>query len=526
MKKQLLLLLGFFAGCFATATAENRIPTRNEVGAAAMPAEIAPIEAPFYMPQLKKPHFPDYTVRITPPADGKKATRQIQEAIDRTSQHGGGRVVMAAGAWYSGRIILKSNVELHTEEGCVVRFSGEIEDYLPAVFTTNEGVEVTSLGACIYACRAENIALTGKGVMIGPESGSIKERQVKFAVEEIDIRTPVEERIYDGRDGGQVFLPTFFGPIECRNVYLEGVRFEQGFFWNIAPVYCQEVIIRGVEVSSVGIPRGDGVDITCCKDVLIEYSTMSCGDDNFAMKGGRNEYGYERNRASENIVMRHCLTLRGHGGITIGSETAGWIRNLYTHDCVFDGTQIGIRFKTRRPRSGGGENLYYERIRMRTNKEAICWDMLGNPAWTGELAQRLPARRWTTLTPAFRNITIRDIEVEDCREFIKMTAIPESPVRFLSIERATVGTRNVEALRRDPRRQVLMRLQDVDGMTLRQITVTAPKSTISILDGRNIYIEQLRYTDPVTAPTVKIEGEASHHIRFADCTPHLEQYNR
>ncbi|MBR5850144.1 MAG: glycoside hydrolase family 28 protein [Alistipes sp.] len=525
MKKTVLLLLGLLVGSFATIAAEHRIPTRNEVGRDAMPAEIAPIEAPFYMPQLQKPHFPDYTVRIKPPTSRKMATQRIQEAIDKTSERGGGKVVMAAGVWYSGRITLKSNVELHTEEGCVVRFSGEIEDYLPAVFTTNEGVEVTSLGACIYAHHAENIALTGKGVFIGPTSGSIKERQVKFAVEEIDIHTPVEERIYDGRDGGQVFLPTFFGPIECRNVYLEGVRFERGFFWNIAPVYCEDMIIRGVHVSSVGIPRGDGVDITCCKNVLIEYSTMDCGDDNFAMKGGRNEYGYERNRASENIVMRHCLTLGGHGGITIGSETAGWIRNLYTHDCVFDGTQIGIRFKTRRPRSGGGENLYYERIRMRTTKEAICWDMLGNPAWTGELAARLPERKWTTLTPAFRGISIRDIIVEDCREFIKMTAIPESPVRFLSIENATVGSTQSEADAKDPRRQTLMQLHDVDGMTLRNLTVTAPKQRIAILDGRNLLFEGVTLA-PESTPAVEIKGEKSTHIRFAACEKGLEQYNR
>lgn len=525
MKKQLLLLLGLLVGSFATATAEPQIPTRDQVGRDAMPAEIAPIEAPFYMPQLQKPHFPDYTVRIKPPTNRKMATQRIQEAIDKTSERGGGKVVMAAGVWYTGRITLKSNVELHTEEGCVVRFSGEIEDYLPAVFTTNEGVEVTSLGACIYACRAENIALTGKGVMIGPTSGSIKERQVKFAVEKIDINTPVEERIYDGRDGGQVFLPTFFGPIECRNVYLEGVRFERGFFWNIAPVYCEDLIIRGVQVTSVGIPRGDGVDITCCKNVLIEYSTMNCGDDNFAMKGGRNEYGYERNRASENIVMRNCLTLRGHGGITVGSETAGWIRNLYTHDCVFEGTQIGIRFKTRRPRSGGGENLYYERIRMRTSKEAICWDMLGNPAWTGELAARLPERKWTTLTPAFRGITIRDIIVEDCREFIKMTAIPESPVRFLSIENATVSSAHPEADQQDPRRQTLMQLHDVDGMSIRNLTVTAPKRRIAILDGRNLLFEGLTLA-PETTPTVEIRGEKSAHIRFAACEQGLEQYNR
>lgn len=506
------------------AVAQVHIPTREEVGAAVCPVEIAPIEAPFYMPPMERPTFPDYTVRVICPTNGDRTTRAIQKAIDQTAKRGGGRVVVPAGHWHTGRITLKSNVELHLEEGCELHFSGEIEDYLPAVFTTNEGVELMSLGACIYACDEENIALTGKGRLIGPAAGSIKDRQVTFSIEKIDINTPVEERIYDGRKGGEVFLPTFFGPINCKRVFLEGVRFEQGFFWNIAPVYCEELIIRGVEVESVGIPRGDGVDITCCKYALIEYSTMSCGDDNFAMKGGRNAYGEAIGRASENIVMRHCLTLRGHGGITCGSETAGWIRNLYTHDCVFDGTQVGIRFKTRRPRAGGGENLIYERIRMNTTKGAIVWDMLGNPAWIGELAARKPMQRWTKLTPAFRAITIRDVVVEGCRELIDMKAIPESPVRHLQIENLTLDMRRAKVDWSNERNQRLMLLQDVEGMSMRNFRlIGAQKSRIEVLDGRNLIFENWA-TEGIT-PEVSFEGDLTGDIRFYHC-PGWEQFNR
>lgn len=506
------------------AVAQVHIPTREEVGAAVCPVEIAPIEAPFYMPPMERPTFPDYTVRVICPTNGDMATRAIQKAIDQTAKRGGGRVVVPAGHWHTGRITLKSNVELHLEEGCELHFSGEIEDYLPAVFTTNEGVELMSLGACIYACDEENIALTGKGRLVGPSAGSIKDRQVTFSIEKIDINTPVEERIYDGRKGGEVFLPTFFGPINCKRVFLEGVRFEQGFFWNIAPVYCEELIIRGVEVESVGIPRGDGVDITCCKYALIEYSTMSCGDDNFAMKGGRNAYGEAIGRASENIVMRHCLTLRGHGGITCGSETAGWIRNLYTHDCVFDGTQVGIRFKTRRPRAGGGENLIYERIRMNTTKGAIVWDMLGNPAWIGELAARKPMQRWTKLTPAFRAITIRDVVVEGCRELIDMKAIPESPVRHLQIENLTLDMRHAKVDWSNERNQRLMLLQDVEGMSMRNFRlIGAQKPRIEVLDGRNLIFEN--WTTEGITPEVSFEGDLTGAIRFYHC-PGWEQFNR
>ena len=125
MKKLLTLLCASLCLSAAAQTTE-RIPTMEEVGADALPAEIAPFEAPFYMPQLQKPTFRDVTVRLEPVADTRMRTRDIQRAIDRLSREGGGRVVLAKGVWHTGRIILISNIELHIEEGAEVRFSGEV----------------------------------------------------------------------------------------------------------------------------------------------------------------------------------------------------------------------------------------------------------------------------------------------------------------------------------------------------------------------------------------------------------------
>ena len=194
------------------------------------------------------------------------------------------------------------------------------------------------------------------------------------------------------------------------------------------------MIIRGVSVKSEGIPRGDGIDIESSKNVLIEYCTLSTGDDAFTMKSGRGGDGLKVNKPTENIVVRYCLARKGHGGVTCGSETAGTIRNLYVHDCVFDGTGVGIRFKTRRPRGGGGENLYYERIRMNLEATAIKWDMLGTRAYVGNLADRLPAREINELTPFYRNISISNIIIENSTFFMKVIGIPESPLTNLTID--------------------------------------------------------------------------------------------
>lgn len=528
MNRLTLLLACSLATFSAAAQVTEPIPTRSEVGADALPAEIAPIEAPFYMPQLRKPHFRDVTVRLEPRTDASLCTADIQQAIDHLSQAGGGRVVLAPGHWYTGRIVLKSGVELHVEEGAEVRFSGETADFLPAVFTTNAGVELYSLGACIYACDAHDIALTGRGRLIGPAQGGTIRQGRPQNDGDIDPDTPVANRIFDGREGRTIQLPTFFGPIGCRNVYLEGVSFENTAFWNVAPVYCENVVIRGIRVSSYGIPCGDGVDLTCCRNVLVEYVTTDCGDDNIAVKGGRNEFGYRVGRASENIVVRRCLALRGMGGLTVGSETAGWIRNLYAHDCVCDGTRVGIRLKTRRPRGGGGENLHFERIRLRTEAGAMAWEMLGTANFVGGLSSRLPAPALTHLTPAFRNVTIRQVIVDGCRELIYVQGIPESPARNIRIENVTADTR------RDTTRTAygvfkpkpspyVIDLVDVDGITLRDIEAVSSKRAIRLVDVRDALFENVRLDLGSAELQQEISGDMTRNLRFESCSPAMGQ---
>lgn len=488
----------------------DNIPTREQVGAQNLPQDIAPIEAPFDMPRLVRPQFASYTLSIlqTGAKEEKLSTRAIQKAIDQVNRRGGGRVVVPAGIWKTGRIELKSNVELHLEEGAELHFSGDIKDYLPAVLTRNEGIELYSLGSLVYANGQENIALTGKGKLVGPSKDcEIQKRQItgKVAEEYIDVNTPVKERVYDGKKGTPIFLPMFVSPLNCKNVLIEGVSLENTPFWNIVPVYCDGVIIRGITVHSVGIPRGDGIDIESSRNVLIEYSTLSCGDDCFTMKAGRCEDGLRVNKPSENIVVRYCLAEKGHGGITCGSETAGMIRNLYVHDCVFDGTGTGLRFKTRRNRGGGGENLTYERIRMTLSGQPFVWDMLGSTTFVGDLAVRLPARPINPLTPSYKHITVRDVVVESGTQFIKAQGIPETPVEDVLIE-------NVSA-----RTDKLMLLQDVKGMTLRNVTIECPDSLIRMNDARSIRMEQVHFVIPGGEVMLDTQGKLNKTPEFVRC---------
>ena len=402
MKRLLLPLL--LIAQISSAQVTEQIPTAKEVGAKVCPTEIAPIGTTFEgMPQLQRPAFPERALSI------RKTKGNIQKAIDQLAKRGGGHVIVPAGEWQSGRITLRDNIDLHLEAGASIHFSDKVEDYQPAVFTRNEGVELYSLGALIYAYNARNIAVTGAGFdadgkslsrLIGPgkENDIYARRMDGLVVEDfIDLQSPVEERKFDGTtlptsvlgpkllandsllqlNAHCIFLPMFFAPVLCNNVLLEGVEFEEPLFWNITPVYCDSVIIRGCAVNSYG-GRTDGIDIESTRNVLIEYCTLACGDDCFTLKAGRAEDGLRVGRPTENVVIRYCLAERGPGGVTFGSETAGMIRKVYMHDCVFTSPNNGFYFKSRRNRGGGGEDLTFRRIRMLNPGRAFYFDMLGS----------------------------------------------------------------------------------------------------------------------------------------------------
>lgn len=500
-------LIGIFLSACTLLTPAAEVPASHQVGAANLPVDIAPVLAPFEMIQLVRPEFPDVTVNIAKKGarQGKLCTKVIQKAIDELSQKGGGTVLIPSGNWLTGRITLKNNINLRLEEGAELHFSGEIKDYLPVVWTRNEGVELYSLGAMIYANGADKIALTGKGKLFAPskESEVYLAHKIEHNIEERILGNhPLEQRIYDGSDDEPIFLPMFFSPINCTNVLVEGVTFEKTIFWNIVPVYCDKVIIRGITVNSVGTPRGDGIDIDSSRNVLIEYSTLDCGDDCFTIKAGRGEDGLRVNKPSENIVIRHCLAKRGPGGVTFGSETAGMIRNVYVHDCVFENTHNGFYFKTRRSRGGGGENLYFERIRLVSPTVVFRWDMLGSQRWVGDLAKRLPARPVGSLTPFYRHISIKDIIVENCDQLISATGIPEAPLSEVSIV-------NMQA-----RCKSLMRIQDVDGLVIANSSIEAENPESSIIDGRNIMMINVKLNTPSEKLQASYSGELCRPIMY------------
>lgn len=499
---------------------KSRIPMKYEVGADTVPARIEPLgDMPFKMKDIARPKFPNRIERLDDSwvsASGK-ITPTINDRISSLSKKGGGTLVVPEGRWLSGRIVLKSNVNLCLEDGAVIEFSGDMADYQPAVFTRHEGVEVMGAGAFIYADGAKNIALTGNGTIMGPPM-DVEMRRLpngnSVVENDVDYKMPVKQRLCDGLEGRTFYRPKSFSPINCKNVLVEGVTFERSVLWNVNPVYCENVIIRGITVNSTKVPSGDGIDISSCKNVLIEYSTLNCGDDCFTLKSGRCEDGLRVNRPTENVVIRYCLAKDGHGGITCGSETAGGIRNVYLHDCVFDGTRTGFRFKTRRNRGGTVEGIVYENVRLIDMCEAFTWDLLGTKTYMGELARRYPPLDITPLTPTVKDITIRNFIVESADRLLTVNAIPEIPCSNVLVENGRIRTN-----------RMIRTINDADGFTFRNLEIQATDNAMVIDDSRNVLFDNVTFHVPGHALDMDIKGDKASGIilRTADGDRNLKQ---
>lgn len=446
------------------------IPTRDQVGPQCMPQTIAPVDAPFPLPDFSRPVFPDRRVTVQLPSEGL-ASVHIQKTIDEVSALGGGTVVIPQGSYLCGRITLRSNINLEIPEGAELRFSGDVKDYLPVVFTRDEGIELYSLGAFIYANGETNIAVTGKGRIVGPSVDCEIYKINEATALNVEKRVPdiaLEERIFDARTNPEVFLPKTIAPINCSNVLIEGVHLDQGLYWNVVPQYCDKVIIRGVTVTSYGHGRTDGIDIDSSSNVLIEYCSLDGQDDCYTIKSGRGSDGLKVNRPSENIVLRHSLALRGAGGIVCGTETAGGIKNVYVHDCVFDGTDRAFRFKSRRTRGGKMSGIYIERVRASLLHDAFCIDMLGSAKWMGELAKRHPAQAVTPFTPEYKDISVHDVIIENCKNLISAVALPERVANNIFFGNAEVHC------------QEIGRIQDASGFSLKDIHIYSEDNTLEI----------------------------------------------
>ncbi|NPA36090.1 MAG: glycoside hydrolase family 28 protein [Chlorobi bacterium] len=378
MKNQRISLFGLFICLIFTVSCTNKINDCEDNKYYDFANNI--------LDSIKAPVFPNSDFYVTDYgaiSGGKDCTTGFKRAIEACNKSGGGRVIVPKGIYYSGTIHLLSNVNLHLEDSAVIRFSTNPDDYLPLVKTRFEGCELYNYSPLIYAYKQINIAITGNGLLDGQASKENWWMWKLCTIEELDegyhsqeepesrplllsmmnSGVPVEKRIF-GK--GHFLRSSFIQPYECKNILIEGVTVIRPPMWMIHPVLSENVIVRNVKLLSFGAPNGDGCNPECCRNVLVEGAVFNTGDDCIAIKSGRNRDGYVSGIPSENIIVRNCKMQSGHGGIAIGSELSGGVRNVFVYDCKMSSPDLqrALRIKSNKYRGGFVNDVFLWNIKV------------------------------------------------------------------------------------------------------------------------------------------------------------------
>lgn len=374
-------------------------------------------------------------------------TSAIQNTIDAAAKAGGGRVEFAPGTYLSGALFLKSNVELHLDEGVKIKAIQDDSHY-PERPTRVAGFEMEWPSALINVYEQHNVRITGKGIIDGngkywwdkfwgdpPRSGGMwvdyERKNVRWAVD-YDCKRVRALVVYKSND-----------------VLLKDFTVHRSGFWTISLTYSERVHVDGVTIrNNIGGfgPSSDGINTDSSSEILVENCDIDCNDDNLCIKSGRDADGLRVNRPAENIVYRNCITRSGHGLFTIGSETSGGMRNIEVYGLEAEGTNTGIRFKSAQVRGGVIENISFHDITMKNVKSPFQFELNWYPEYSyPQIPDEIPDEEipdsWRLMTqkvvppekgiPEFKNISLSNIEVKGATTAIYANAYPQMPIHDL-----------------------------------------------------------------------------------------------
>ncbi|MBR6121982.1 MAG: glycoside hydrolase family 28 protein [Prevotella sp.] len=438
------IALGLVAASLTTQAASNN------------PYSIYTSNLPFSMPEISAPTFPNRLAILSDfgaVGNGTQlCTEAFEKAIESLSKQGGGRLVVPRGVWFTGPIVLRSNIDLHLEQGSIILFSGDMSLY-PVTEVTYEGKTTRKCQSPISGHDLFNVAITGRGVIDGNGQNWRPLKRFKVTDKQWDKMT---------RDGGVMskkqdlwypseehirLRPVLIHLNNCRNVLIQNVAIQNSPAWNIHPLMCENLIIDGVTARNPFYAQnGDALDLESCRNALVVNSTFDAGDDCICIKSGKDEEGRKRGRPCENVVVNGCTVFAGHGGFTVGSEMSGGVRNILVKDCQFLGTDVGIRFKSTRGRGGVVENIFINGISMyNIIEDALIFDMYyGGKSVTDEMdgieqgsgkALLVPDET----TPVFRNITIENIICRGASRALYFNGLPESPIKGITLRNINIS---------------------------------------------------------------------------------------
>lgn len=408
-------------------------------------------DIPVEIKQVTPVTVPEHRVKVTDfgaVADGKTlCTEAFRKAVSALTKQGGGHLDVPAGTWLTGPIVLKSNIDLHLEKDAKILFSADKTLYL------RDGQK--KFDAMIRASKAENVCITGEGTIDG--QGQYWRPVKKSKASDMEWKWCLD--LGGTVTNGNLWLPYNLNNgmanvgasaeeqesmrnhlvqiTDSRNVFIQGVTLLNSPKFHLVPTRCQNLIIDGITVECPwNAQNGDAIDPGNVQTALIVGCTISCGDDGICMKGGVGEAGVKAGPNSDFLIQDN-IVYRAHGGFVIGSEFCAGMHRLIVRNCLFDGTDIGLRFKSAPGRGGTCSDIYCYNIRMKDiRNEAILYQT--SYADQGAVVSATAGDDKSRFFPDFCNFTIYDVDVDGAKTAFKIDGLPGFPVHDIHLNNVTM----------------------------------------------------------------------------------------
>lgn len=498
---------------------------------------------PFEMARVEVPQFPErrFDVRkFGAVPDGRTLnTQAFASAIEACVSAGGGTIDVPAGMWLTGPIELQSNVCLNLERGALLQLSDRLEDF-PMVPRDGDSSRGFLVASPISAHDARNIAITGKGIIDGAgevwryvlrEKQTAREWRTLISgggvvttdsaqwwpsQEALDgeqyLRTLHATNPHPGRadfaKAKQFLRPDLVRFVRCDGILLDGPTFRNSPRYHIHPIQSENIVIRDVTVLTPWFAmNGDGIDLSACRRVIVFNSMLDVGDDGLCLKPSEPSPLQKPGPSCSEIVIADCTVYRAHGGFVIGSESYGGVKNVSVHNCVFIGTDVGIRLKSGRGRGGVVEGVSINGVQMRAIvNEAILFDMYysgGAPevesAKDRSNRQAVPI---TSRTPRFQDFVVKNVVCNGAARAVLVNGLPEVPIKNIEFDSVFVtARRGVTCI-------------DADNVRFTGCTIVAEEGPAIIVNaGTGITFSRGSYRS-AKGCLIRVEGSTSRDIRL------------
>jgi polygalacturonase len=302
----------------------------------------------------------------------------------------------------SGAIFLKKGVHLRVDKDATLKGSINPADY-PIIDTRFEGTERPFMCGFINATGLDGITISGEGTIDGSgDQYASRNNAARGRRGAAATATEPAEAAARGTTTLPIFAPAppvqnvFTGPrtvltptpdspppmqlvgtgpnrprlmllTSCTNVVVKDIHLQNQAVWCLHILYCTDVLVYNVDIKDPTrrVPSSDGMDIDSSRRVRVEKTTIDVNDDCISIKSGKDYDGRRVNRACEDILIVDSHMAYGHGGVAMGSEVSGTIRNVEVRDTLIDtGNWAPIRFKSQPTRGGIVENIVYRNIKI------------------------------------------------------------------------------------------------------------------------------------------------------------------